>query len=168
MKFILSKKLEVLSFRVSSKELSYADKSKNLIFRNQIVTTNTSSTGYFLRGRYFFYGNETDYITRFVDLKTHKTMAIGYVGTPSEQLFDGEIFVTHEYLDLVDFKQQLISYNIKTNKKKVIKANVGAVLMLNKNVITREGAITIRSLSLLTGKYEWEVDLGSMDRFGKS
>lgn len=161
MMYILSKKIEVLSFRVSSNELSYADKSKNLTFRNQIITTNTSSNGYFLDGRYFFYGNETDYKTRFIDFKTNKTTEIlGYIGSPSEQLFDGEIFVTHEYLDLVEFKQQLISYNIKTNEKKVIKANVGAVLLHNKNVITREGAIILRSLSLLTGEYEWELDLG--------
>jgi hypothetical protein len=160
MKYILSEKLEVLSFRISFNELSYADKYKNMFFRNQIITTNTTDSGYFFAGKYFFYSNETDYNTYFIDIDRDLTTKIGYVGYPSEKLFNGEIFITHEYLDLVDFKQQLISYNIKTNEKKVIGTNLGAELLYNQSIITREGAKILRSLSLLTGEYDWEVDLG--------
>lgn len=159
MKYVFYETLKVLSFNVSSNELSYVDEAKNLIFRNQIITNNTSDSGYLLADKYFFYSNEDDYKTYLFDIETNVKQGLGYVGYPSERCFDGEIFVTYEYLDLIEFKQRLIYYNIKKNEKKVIKSDLGISLLYNNKVIATEYSKLLKSLSLITGEYEWETPI---------
>jgi hypothetical protein len=67
-----------------------------------------------------------------------------------------------EYQDLQTFKKNLISYNLFTKSKKIIKTDIsfGLKLQYNGCVIMNEGWHILKSLSLETGKYLWEVDLG--------
>ncbi|NBB30784.1 PQQ-binding-like beta-propeller repeat protein [Cellulophaga sp. BC115SP] len=66
-------------------------------------------------------------------------------------------------LEKVEGKRNLIVFDLLSKEKKLIQRNIsfGIKLLCNNNLIINEGWTILKSLSLLTGEYEWEVDLGA-------
>lgn len=72
-------------------------------------------------------------------------------------------------LEKVEGKRNLIVLDLLSKEKKLIQRNIsfGIKLLVNNNLIINEGWLTLKSLSLLTGEYEWEVDLGEYGQIWK-
>ncbi|MCU0326930.1 MAG: hypothetical protein MUF45_17095 [Spirosomaceae bacterium] len=141
----------------TNKFFCFNTKQEELFLDEIKIDTITSVCGYFFSNNYFTYSNKVDYTNSIIDLKSKSTYSLGKVSLQFQK--SNNKFIA---LEKVEEKRNLIIFDLLSNEKKLIQKNIsfGIKLLSKNNLIINEGWTTLKSLSLLTGEYEWEVDLG--------
>jgi len=152
-------------FSVFGEYLSYSNKDNNLYLNLEKVNTNSSSCGHFFSNDYFYFSDSFEDYTNSVFVYKQYIMKLN-TGEIIDLKNINPQFLTQKEGEFIGFekkynKNSLVIYNVNTSEKTIVSEDFefGIKLFNNNNLVINDGWILVKSLSLLTGEYEWEVDL---------
>ncbi|WP_028522968.1 hypothetical protein [Runella limosa] len=152
-------------FSVFGEYLSYSNKDNNLYLNLEKVNTNSSSCGHFFSNDYFYFSDSFEDYTNSVFVYKQYIMELN-TGEIIDLKNINPQFLTKKEGEFIGFekkynKSSLVIYNVNTSEKTIVSEDFefGIKLFNNNNLVINDGWILVKSLSLLTGEYEWEVDL---------
>ncbi|NBB31836.1 hypothetical protein [Cellulophaga sp. BC115SP] len=152
---------EVKYYSIRNSTLSYKLKNGTLFNNDVVIADNYNYYGY-LNDHFIQYGKNGKHF--LVDKKNNREIEVPQVLFSLG--FDGKKgFYTENYIydkELERSRCDLFIFNISTGTSTKILSNSPDILRLveNQNLFLFLPRTTLKSLSLLTGEYEWEVDLG--------
>jgi hypothetical protein len=150
------KKIKVKGYNVKLGSFSYVNENNILFFNDVIISDNTSLSGIILGNSFLFYSNETGNFFYNIQEKIHVNL-----GTiiPQIMLSNDECIALNYNNDYSE--KDIVIFDFKLNLYNVVEKNSKTTVRIlnDKKVICQYGWNTLKSLSLESGEYLWEVNL---------
>jgi hypothetical protein len=157
---LIDKIINIQNIYTSSDNNIFVDKEENYYLNG--TKENLYNSVYFVLDGYILKKKTESEYSLFLGETLIKELTHSYIFNTYSSI--GCFYYENLHYDPLDdkIKKDVYFHNFTDNSIKLFKKDFSEnfQLVINENAITFKSRTTLRSLSLLTGEYEWEVDLG--------
>lgn len=155
--------IDVNCFKVNNNTLIYIDKNNSLLINGIVILKNVVSCNFLLNNFECF---TEDRITYIINDNKFITQINGAIITNS--IYNNSFLISNYKNGLYEVELYYFIENEFIKKDLFLhKLNFGTNFRLENNFIFQSSSVNIKSLSLLTGESDWEVDLGAYGEIRK-